>query len=73
MESEEYDIQATITFRSTFSVNASSEEEATEKLKNVLNAVDLFEVVEGKSEKFTAACGENDVWGAPQNEYDYDL
>lgn len=73
VEEEEFDVVATITFRSTFSVTATSQEEADEKLKNVLNEVDLFRVVEGTSDSFKKSCNQNDVWGAPHNEYDYDL
>tara|TARA_R100001594_G_scaffold38195_2_gene69082 strand:- start:7046 stop:7291 length:246 start_codon:yes stop_codon:yes gene_type:complete len=73
MEKETFEIEARIVFHSTFYVEAKDMEVAERKLARVLDATDLFEVVEGKNEKFLKLCNRNDVHGAPHNEYEYEL
>lgn len=74
MPMETHEVTATITFRSTFYVEARDEDSAETKLTRLLNTVDLFEAVEGRSDGFTKACHQNDVHqGGPMNEYYFEI
>jgi hypothetical protein len=74
MPMETHEVTATITFESTFFVEARDEDSAETKLTRLLNSVDLFEAVEGRSDKFNEACWKNDVHaGGPMNEYDFSI
>jgi len=74
MPMETYEVTATVTFHSTFHVLARDEDSADAKLTRLLNSVDLFEAVEGRSDRFNEACLQHDVeLGGPMNEYDFEI
>jgi len=73
MPMETHEITATITFESTFTVEARDEESGERKVRRMLNSVDLFSAVEGRSDAFEKACRDNDIHDGPMNSYHFNI
>lgn len=68
MPMETFQLTATITFESEFTVEARDEESAERKLRRLLNAVGLYAAIEGRSDRFIQACQKHDVEGPYNSE-----
>ncbi len=68
MTMESHEVTATITFEATFTVEATSEQSAERKIGRLLDKVDLFEVVEGRSDNFKKASRRHDIVCGPMND-----
>ncbi len=69
MTMESHEVTATITVEATFTVEAASEQSAERKVGRVLDKVDLFEVIEGRTDDFKIASKKNDIVCGPMNNY----
>jgi hypothetical protein len=68
MPMDTFQVTATITFESEFTVEARDEESAERKLRRLLNAVGLYAAIEGRSDRFSKACEKHDVDGPHNSE-----